>query len=167
MIELMVVLALLAVLASVAAPSLGSFIASRRVEDTAKRLGSDLVLARNEAVKRNAAVLVCADASVTDSSCNATPAAVDWAKGWRVCFDGDGDGSCDAGATTDPNPIRQQAAVSASLNLTGPLSRIRFNPNGTLTASALTTFNVASATATAPRWLVRFAATGATSVRKE
>jgi type IV fimbrial biogenesis protein FimT len=164
LIELLVAMAVLGILASVAAPNMSSFVAGRRVEDVARRIAEDMALARNEAVKRNAAVLLCVDVSVT--SCNAAAVAADWAKGWRVCYDANGDNACDASVTSDANPIRVQPAINAAVNVTGPLTRVRFNPNGTVTATAFTRFEVRRASASTPLWLVNFAASGATSVRK-
>jgi prepilin-type N-terminal cleavage/methylation domain-containing protein len=164
LIELVVGIGLLAILASVVAPSMSAFVASRRVEDTARRLAEDMALARNEAVKRNATVLLCVDASV--STCAAATGSADWAKGWRVCFDTNNDDACDASTTSDTNPVRVQPAINAAVKLSGPLSRVRFNPNGTLTSTAYTNFEVSSAHVTTSMWLVRFAASGAMSVRK-
>ena len=166
LVELMLVVAVLGVLASLAGPSLGSFVTARRIEDAARRLGEDMALARNEAVKRNAAVLLCADASVTDSSCKTAPTTADWAKGWRLCYDTNGDGVCDTTSDADRNPIRVQPALDAVLSFSGPASRVRFNPNGTATASAYTAFTVTSTRSGSSSWLVRYAASGAISVRK-
>ena len=166
LVELMLVVAVLGVLASLAGPSMGTFVAARRVEDAARRLGEDMALGRNEAVKRNAAVLLCADASVTDSSCKTAPTASDWAKGWRICYDADGDGVCDTASSSDPNPIRLQTALDSSLSFAGPATRVRFNPNGSVTASAYTAFTLGGTRAGSGSWAVRFAASGAMSVRK-
>lgn len=166
LVELMLVVAVLGVLAALAGPSLGTFVAARRVEDAARRLGEDMALGRNEAVKRNTAVLLCADASVTDSSCMTAPTAADWAKGWRVCYDANDDGVCDSTSSSDPNPVRVQTKLDSSLNFSGPATRVRFNPNGSVTATAYTAFTVGSTRAGSSSWAVRFAASGAMSVRK-
>ncbi|WP_418321153.1 GspH/FimT family pseudopilin [Piscinibacter sakaiensis] len=88
------------------------------------------------------------------------------AKGWRLCYDVNADGVCDAGSADDPNPIRLQVAVNSNVRLIGPASRIRFNPNGSLTASSFADFVATPGPGATPRWLVRFAASGALSVRK-
>lgn len=166
LVELLIVVGVLAILATVVAPGVMGFVTSRQVEDVARRLNDSIAQGRIEAVKRNASILLCADASVADGSCNAAPASTDWAKGWRLCYDIDADGVCDAGTANNPNPIRQQAAVGGSVKLTGPASRLRFNPNGSLSASSFTDFESRTGSAASPRWLVRFAASGAFSVRK-
>ena len=166
LVELMVVIGIVAVLTAVVAPSVMGFVTSRRVEDVARKVNDALSQGRIEAVKRNIPILLCADATITDGSCNLAPAAADWAKGWRLCYDVDANGVCDASTSDNPNPIRVQRAVNASVKLTGPLSRLRFNPNGSLSASSFTGFEASPGQASSPRWLVQFAASGAFSVRK-
>jgi type IV fimbrial biogenesis protein FimT len=163
-IELMVVIAIIAILAAAAAPNMGQFLAAKRAEDAARRIGNDLAFARSEAVKRNAPVLLCATASGT---CAATPAAADWAQGWRVCYDVNADGNCDSSASADPNPMRVRSAVLGNASLTGPLSRMRFNADGSLTATDLGEFIVVGKGSAPARWKVRIAASGALSVRKD
>lgn len=162
-IEAMTAVAILAILASIAGPGMSQFLAARRVEDAARRIGEDLAFARNEAVKRNSPVLMCAGASGT---CAAAPAAADWATGWSVCYDPNADGACEASAADDPNPMRTLSAVTNTLTVTGPTSRLSFNPNGTITSTSFTQFTVASTSAVVSNWAVRIAASGAISVRK-
>lgn len=163
LIELLVVVAMLAVLAGLSAPGMYTFFSARRVEDTARRLSEDMTRARSEAVKRNATVLLCAGSSGT---CSAAPSAEDWAKGWRICADKNGNGTCDATSESDPNPIRVQAAVNAAVDVKGPASRLRFNPDGTVTASSYDDFTIASLADPNLTWKVRIAASGALSARK-
>lgn len=69
--EVLVVVAIVAVLASIAVPSMRSFMDSQILKTPASDLYSSLVLARSEAIKRNAAIEL-------------VPSATDWAQGWRV-----------------------------------------------------------------------------------
>ena len=77
LIELMVTVALAAVLATLVAPSFSSFLAKRRVEGVAAELATDLQYARSEAVSRNMEVRVTFGpncyvvhlASATSASC--------------------------------------------------------------------------------------------------
>ncbi|WP_042884012.1 GspH/FimT family pseudopilin [Cupriavidus necator] len=71
LIELLCALSVLAILAVAAAPSFASLVAGQRVRGASLDLASALVLARSEAVKRNATV-----------SLAATGAA--WTAGWAV-----------------------------------------------------------------------------------
>lgn len=71
LIELIVTVAVLAILLSLAAPTFRDLLAAQRIRAAAHSLVSDLVLARSEAVKRGASVTL-------------TPTAGNWADGWRV-----------------------------------------------------------------------------------
>lgn len=73
LIELMIVLAILAVLLTIAAPSFSRFIASQRIKTASFDLQSALMLARSEAIKRGPAATV----TVAAKSSN-------WANGWTV-----------------------------------------------------------------------------------
>lgn len=166
LIEGLVVLTITAILLGLAAPAMMQFLARQRVEDVARRVAEDLAFARNEAVKRNARVLVCAG---TSGTCAATPLTGAWAGGWRICYDIDADDACDTGTTADPNPMRFGGTPSATATVTGPTSRLRFNADGTLTASNLTSFAVVGTgglSSASGSWTVTIAASGNISVRK-
>ncbi|WP_300845228.1 GspH/FimT family pseudopilin [Tepidimonas sp.] len=83
LIELMVTVAILAILLAVGGPALQGFIESSRMRSATHDLYSDLQLARLEAIRRNQRVTVCkANASLTQ--CNNTGA---WHGGWLVFLD--------------------------------------------------------------------------------
>ena len=166
LIELLVVISLLALLISLAAPNLGPFVAARHVQGVARSLSTDMATARSEALKRNTTVLLCVDADVTDGKCDAPTLAADWLKGWRLCVDSDGDSDCDTSTTTNPNPVRVQLALPSTVQLSGPLARLRFNADGTVTSSSYTSFTVSSLAAPTLRWTVQFAASGAMGARR-
>lgn len=90
--ELMLVLAIVALLATLAAPTYQRFLLQRGVQAAVDALVGDLRYARSEALTRSARVSVCS--SRDGASCLATP---DWAMGWMVFADADGDGVVDAG----------------------------------------------------------------------
>jgi len=125
--ELMIATTLIAIMSAIAAPGMLDFIRVNRLSTAARQLDADILLARREAIKRNARVLVCVKSS-TAGVCGSGTA---WAGGWIVCYDADQDNACDTSTTTNPNPIRQHAALDASLTLTGPAAVARFNANGT------------------------------------
>lgn len=90
--ELMLVLAIAALLATLAAPAYQRFLLQRGMQAAVDALVGDLRYARSEALARSARVSVCS--SRDGASCLATP---DWAAGWIVFADADGDGVVDAG----------------------------------------------------------------------
>ncbi|HEX2539946.1 MAG TPA: GspH/FimT family pseudopilin [Caldimonas sp.] len=62
LIELVVTVALLGIVLGLAAPSMRSFVVGQRIRALSYDLTSDLLLARSEALKRNANVVVARDA---------------------------------------------------------------------------------------------------------
>jgi type IV fimbrial biogenesis protein FimT len=134
--EMLVTLTLVAVLAALAGPPLAQFIRGAHLTSTASQLEADLQLARREAIKRNGRVLVCPTPAAT---CGTTAwASTSWAAGWFVCYDADGDGTCDTTSAADPNPIRSRGAIPTTLALTGPTAAARFNSDGTQGGGATT-----------------------------
>jgi Tfp pilus assembly protein FimT len=166
LVEGMVVVAVVGLLSALVAPNFSAFIAARQVEALARRYADDMALGRSEAIKRNASVLMCADASVTNGSCAAAPASLDWSRGWRLCYDANNDGVCDTGSSSDPNPIRTQPAMSSAVAMAGPTSRLRFNANGTVNSTSFANLEARSLAAATSKWVIRFGASGAVSVRK-
>lgn len=71
MVELMITIAILAVLAAMAVPSFSRLMASQKVGNSASDLYIALVKARGEAIKRNANVVLA-------------PAGGDWGNGWQI-----------------------------------------------------------------------------------
>jgi type IV fimbrial biogenesis protein FimT len=92
LLELLVVLGLVGVLASLAVPSMGALLLKRAVQHSAQALVDDLRLARSEAVKRAHTVVMCS--SLDGQACSASAA---WLEGWIVFADRDGDWRLDAG----------------------------------------------------------------------
>lgn len=129
MLELMVTIALAAILAAIAAPGMMDFIRSNRMSSAARQLDADMILARREAIKRNLRVLICPVGSTAGKCGTATTTA--WTQGWLVCYDANSDGDCDDTVADNPNPIRKHGALEPTLTLTGPAAIARFNANGT------------------------------------
>ena len=113
LIELMVVVALAAILAALAAPSFKSFVSGQRVKAAASDFAMAAILARSEAIKRNA------DVTITPVTSGATG----WKDGWTVAV----------GATH----LRQQQAYTG-VTFSGPASAITYNGSGRLAAAVST-----------------------------
>jgi type IV fimbrial biogenesis protein FimT len=92
LIELVVTIAVAAILVTVALPNLQTFIKNNRIKTSVGDLAVALNLARSEASKRAGRVTVCVRAS--DAACGGGN---DWSTGWLVFNDANGDGSLDAG----------------------------------------------------------------------
>ncbi len=85
LVELMVVVAVIAILAAIAMPSFARVIASNRVATNANEFIAAINVARAEAVRRNVGGGVCASSNGT--ACSGT-----WDSGWMAYYnDSDGD----------------------------------------------------------------------------
>lgn len=157
--EILVSLSVVAILAAIAAPSFQGFINEQRLGSTMSELANDLNLARGEAIKRNARVLLCARNSA-GTGCASAP---DWQSGWVVCYDANADDQCDTTSSQDPNPIKR-TALNAQLRLTSAAAVIRFNPIGSSNGVSMLTLTGTWADSTTRMGTV--AASGAISTRK-
>lgn len=105
--ELLIALAILAILGAMAAPSMTKLIATQRVKSASYDLIADLTFARGEAINRGADVTV---QSASGSS--------DWKPGWNITA---------AGVT---GPIRSQSARDGSFTVSGTTSTVIFHRTG-------------------------------------
>lgn len=98
LVELLVTLAIAAILLSLAAPSMASFIQSTRLRGAANELASTLMYARSEAIKRGQSVTVCKsdNPNAVNPSCSTSAT---WQQGWLVFVDYDKDGVADSATT--------------------------------------------------------------------
>ncbi len=126
LIELMVVIAIAAILTGLAAPSLGKMFSSNRVQAEASAFVSDLMYARSEAIKRGQPVSLCPSSDAV--SCLTTNT---WASGWIVFSDAT---ACGTPPTTSApaTALRQRAAFKGSDTLAGASSNtcVSFNREG-------------------------------------
>lgn len=127
LVELLVVISIVAILASLAAPAFTTYIKDTRASNAALQLSSDLNLARSEAIKRNIRVLVCAITAT-----EACTAGTNWVGGWKVCYDRDSNGFCDPSSVAKPNPIKVRRAFSGDITITGPTTSFWFTPNSAM-----------------------------------
>lgn len=86
LVELMVALAVLGILLSVAIPSFQGFIRNNRLTSVANELASAFSLARSEAVRRGQQVTVCkADTNAETPACGG---GAEWHDGWLITVGG-------------------------------------------------------------------------------
>ena len=148
LIEMLVAIAIVAILASLAAPSFNEVTLGSKLRSYANNLVASSRLARGEAVKRNTAVTMCASAN--GSSC----ASGGWEQGWVVLD----------GATVLHS---QGAAVDGfSISETGGLDSLTFQPTGIGTTQATFTICRESPSVGSQERVVTISATGKPSVTK-
>jgi len=122
LIELMFVVALIAVLLSIGAPALTTMVINNRISTAASDLMSDLSFARATAISRTQPIRICA--SNDQATCNGTS----WAQGWMVFVDANDNANWDAGETI----VRVREELAGALSVTpAPLAfDIVFRPSG-------------------------------------
>ena len=132
LIELMVTLAIAAILATMAAPMLGGFLARSQMNAVANDLTGALQMARMEAVSRNTCVSICRRGTSGAAQCAGDDGA--WNAGWLVYESPSCDGAV---AVSDPpagKTLRAREAVPAPISVntsdgTAP-AVIGFTPRG-------------------------------------
>ena len=103
LLELVVTIAILAVLTSLALPSFNSVVANNRLATAANETLAAMMLARSEAFRSGRRVVVCTSSNA--STCDASGA---WSDGWIVFVDADSDGDRNGAETV----LRVGPAVS-------------------------------------------------------
>jgi type IV fimbrial biogenesis protein FimT len=129
-IELMVVVAIVATLAALAAPSFTPLMERWRVRQTVDGLQSALYFTRSEAIKRGGNVTIRKEPTGTNG-CTLASGAADWDCGWVVFVDTNNDGTLDAG-----EEVLQRYATSPRTQVTrsSTAADIRFDRWGRSTA---------------------------------
>lgn len=119
LIELMISIAILAILLALGWPSFQGSLRSNRIATASNEFLAALSLARSEAIRNTRGSGICA--STDGTSCDGT----DWAAGWLVWGDTNGDGTFDAG-----EPVLRVKQDSAQVTVTGPADPITFDSRG-------------------------------------
>ncbi len=126
MVELMITIAIVAILAAIAFPSFEGSLRSNRIATASNELNGGLALARSEALRNPGGAFIC-------SSINGTACGGDWNDGWIVWADINGDGNLTAAdrvlryvQTNDRLTVTATAAAPASA------TEIRFDRRGRL-----------------------------------
>lgn len=134
LVELMVTLAVAAILATIAAPMLTGFLARSQMNAVANDFTGALQLARLEAVSRNTCVAVCRRAPTGAAQCAGDDGA--WNAGWIVYDKPSCEGSAEV---TDPpagTSLRAREAVPASISVNTDNGKapevIVFTPRGVI-----------------------------------
>ncbi len=109
LIELMITLALLAILATIAAPSVRDSIRNARMTSAANDFLTDLSIARAEAVKRGVPTAICTSSNGT--SCTGTT----WNQGWIIFTDSE-NGPGNYGSMNGTDTVLKQAPAIEGAN---------------------------------------------------
>lgn len=121
--ELLVTIAIAAILMALAAPSFATLIETWRVRQAAEELQATLYFARSEAIKRGGRVAIQKLPNGTNG-CTSAPNNTSWGCGWWVCEDLNGNGKCAAG---EPILQRVDAPSRVQVSRTGGADSIKLN----------------------------------------
>lgn len=150
-IELMTVLVIAAILATLAAPALYDMILSNRLTSKTNDIVSDLMLARTQAVNLGTRTVVCAldlgqyTGTTPVTTCKSSATASDWTAGRIVFVDDDRDGTLDTGeailrVSPPDEEVRKSGSISSakvtvSASNLANTGRIDFSPTGVATVT--------------------------------
>ena len=157
LLELMVIIAILAILITLALPSFQGTLRSNRVATASNELLASLSLARSEGIRSTRGGGVCASA-------DGTTCGVDWNAGWLVWTDEDADGALDVG-----EPVVRYSQGKPRLTVVGPAASIAFDRRGRLRAAGGQSISLAPEGAGTPARclrIVQIGATGRTGVQR-
>lgn len=127
LLELLVTLAIVAVLLASATPTFSSFLQNQRLAQASVRLSSELRLARHAAVDRNQRVVICT--GNPDLGCTGS---TQWNNGWIVFEDSNGDRQRQAAEVLIRTTTLLQALSARS---SGARTRLSFFPDGSAPGS--------------------------------
>ncbi len=164
LIELVVTVAMAAIVLTVGVPSFKEMTRNNRMTTATNLLVGAANLARSEAIKRGISATLCK----RNSAGNDCDSSATWNDGWIVFADQDGDGNFeDDGDTTLCEPgedclLRLSPPLASSLSLTFPRNRITFSAagyargfNGTFTLCDDRTGNVGKSIILSPTGRIR------------
>lgn len=129
LIEQIMALAILAVLVSIAAPSLGDLVSRNRLQSTQMDYIAGLQHAREAAVMHGVPVVFCPSSDGEQCQASST-----WDQGWLIGEDRDGD------YQPDHQPLYTGASSDTRLHVRSSPGRyrVRFHPDGSAAGSNLT-----------------------------
>lgn len=160
LIELLVTLSIFAALAALAVPSFNEAMLGNKLAGYANSFSASAQLARSEAIKRNATVLMCR--SETGTGCALSGG---WQQGWIVWRDANGNTAVD-----DNELIHRQQPLPSNFHLTGTAYSVDFLSTGGAqkTGGGSVTLSLCRATPTpgAQEREVKVGPTGRVSIEK-
>jgi type IV fimbrial biogenesis protein FimT len=160
-VELLVTIAVAAVLLTLAVPSMRTLIQNMRMTSQANDLISDINFARSEAIKRSANVTICQSADSTAASPTCSTGA-DWKVGRIIFIDSDSDGQH---ASTE-ELLRIREPLDGNNTLTSGVNLVVYARNGATTAGAKIDFNLCDTRGASAGRNISIEATGRAAITK-
>lgn len=152
LVELLVVLAIVGIVASIGLPMLQASSRGQRMEIQARTLAASVRLARSEAIKRNGRVTLCASSNGTGCATSGR-----WDQGWIVL----------ATLTDNTTRVLDRAELSSTgvvLKETSDAVSLTFDGNGAVSTAAAFKICTTESSGTLPGYELALTATGRTSL---
>jgi type IV fimbrial biogenesis protein FimT len=161
LVELLVVMTIFAILMAMAIPSFNALTLRTTASQYASSMAESALLARTEAIRRNAAVTVCV--STNGTTCGSGG----WEQGWLVSCMTKDLVTCDTSGT-DTLVIQYQGAAKSGWKISeaSGLAKLAFGPSGTGATAASMTVCRATPSVGEEQRLVRIGATGRPTILK-
>ncbi|OYU43281.1 MAG: pilus assembly protein FimT [Burkholderiales bacterium PBB4] len=151
LIELMVTLAIAAVLAALVAPSLGEYSVRNNLSSIGSEFSSSVLRARNEAIGKNSCVTMCISSNVDNTTPTCATAGNDWQVGWIVFLNPTCNTSLNSPAATDLILARRSVGDKYMLNVQPSGRRkLTFNARGNPGLNGATEFDLVYQTVSDP-----------------
>lgn len=162
LIELMITIAVMAILLGVAVPSFNDAVLGSKLGSYANNFVASVNMARSEAIKRNVKIMLCASSDGTN--CTASGG---WEYGWVVKCKTADNVHCNAAGPNWLTIYRQQALPNGlKISETSAKREIEFDPTGVGATSATLTVCRASPSVGAQERVIKVSSTGRASVSK-
>jgi type IV fimbrial biogenesis protein FimT len=134
LIELMVTVAIIAILAALALPSFNTLLRTWQRDNATNAFAGDLQQARSQAIRSGRPVILCN--STDGATCASNSSNTEWSTGWITFVDSNSDATYKA---ADDQLISVKTAPSGINTMTdGTNQQFRFLPNGLMLAAATT-----------------------------
>ncbi len=149
LVELMIVIAIVAILTTLAAPSFKQLIQSNTMSGAVNTFLGDMRFARSEAIRRGGGVVMCRSANpeAVNAVCG-TGSTTGWESGWIIFQDNNSNGARNFSTNplVDDTLLRAQGPITSisSIAEPGAATVFRFAGTGRLTLSAATSIQFGS-----------------------
>jgi len=144
LLELMITMAIAAILLTVAVPSFQTTISNNRLATQTNSLVTDINIARSEAAKRGTGVVLCSSSNPNAPAPTCIGAGNAWTSGWIVFVNGPGD--TDASqfdvATDELIKVGQAIGRTATILTANTLNTFTYNGDGTSSIAVNADFSI-------------------------
>lgn len=164
LLELLVTMAIVAILAALALPSFTTLVANNRLATKANETLAAVMLARSESFKRGKRVVLCKS---SDAATCETSSSSPWSSGWIIFVDDDNSGQRTTSSANEPLlRVGESVTGMAIVGSGGAESGITFTGRGVLTVASSSSPKLTFGISGQPRRELDITPTGRASISK-